>query len=82
MKNLIDKSNRKEDIYFEINGELREFNNDTFQFEPRIRRASESDTSRKTTNIRQQQQQQQQQGKRGQTRHDRRVSKKPRFLSG
>ena len=59
IKNLIDKSNRKEDIYFEINGELRGFNNDTFQFEPRFRRVSESDISRKTTNIRQQQQQQQ-----------------------
>ena len=60
IKNLIDKSNKKEDIYFEINNKLSEFNKDIFQFEPRIPRFSESDTSGKTTNIRQQQQQQQQ----------------------
>ena len=54
--NLIDGSNKKENIHFEINNELRKFNNDIFQFEPRIRRASESDTDRKTINIQQQQQ--------------------------
>ena len=78
-KNPIDKSNKK-DIYFEINDELSEFNNDIFQFEPRIRRVSESDASRETPSIRQQQQQQER--KQEQTRHDRRDSKKPRFLSG
>ena len=81
IENLIDKSNKKEDSYFEINDELSEFNNDIFQFEPRIRRVSESDTSRKTTDIRQQEQEQQQR-KRKQARHDRQVSKKHQFLSG
>ena len=40
IKNLIDKSNKKEDIYFKISNKLSEFNNDIFQFEPRIRRDS------------------------------------------
>ena len=59
--NLIDSSNKKEDIYFKINNELREFNNGIFQYEPRNRRASYSYTNRKTTNIQQRQQQRQQQ---------------------
>ena len=36
IENLIDKTNKKEDIYFEINDELSGFNNDFDQFEPRI----------------------------------------------
>ena len=78
--NLIDKSNKKEDIYFEMNNELSEFNNDIFQSEPGIRQVSKSDAGRKTINLGQQQQRQQR--KREQTRHDGWVSKKPRFLSG
>ena len=35
--NLIDKSNRYEDIYFKIGDELREFNNVSTQSEQRIR---------------------------------------------
>ena len=37
IENLIDKANKKKGIYFEINDELSEFNNDFFQFQPRIR---------------------------------------------
>ena len=51
IENLIDKTNKKEDIYFEINDELSGFNNDFDQFEPRIRRASESNPTRETINI-------------------------------
>ena len=91
--NLIDRSNKKEDICFEMNHELREFSNGIFQSEPRIRRASESDTDRKTINDQQQQQQRQQKQQQQQQQHwqqqqkqtqrfGRRVSKKPRFLSG
>ena len=58
IENLIDKTNKKKDIYFEINDELSEFNNDIFQFEPRIRQTSEGNSNGKTTNIKQRQQQQ------------------------
>ena len=58
IENLIDKTNKKKDIYFEINDELSEFNNDIFQFEPRIRQTSEDNSNGKTTNIKQRQQQQ------------------------
>ena len=44
--NLIDKSNKKEDIYFEINDELRESNNGIFQFEPGVGRASQNNANR------------------------------------
>ena len=74
IENLTDRSNKKKDIYFGINEELNEFNNDVLQFEPRIRGVSEGNASRETANIGQQQQQQR---KREQRRHDRRVSKKP-----
>ena len=75
--NLIDKSNKKEDIYFEINDELREF-----KFEPGVGRASENNANRETVNNQWQQQQQQQwqQQKRPQ-RYDRWISQKPQFLS-
>ena len=52
VENLIDRSNKKEDIYFKINDKLNEFNNDVVQFEPRIRQVSEGDGSRETVNIR------------------------------
>ena len=58
IENLIDKTNKKKDIYFEINSELSEFNNDFLEFEPRIGRVSESNSSRKITNIKRQPQQQ------------------------
>ena len=51
---LIDKANKKEDIYFEINNELSDFNDDFIQFEPRIWYASESNSSRETINIKRQ----------------------------
>ena len=64
---------QKRDIYFEINNELSEFDNNIYQFEPRIRRVSERNVSRETINIKRQQQREQP------TRHDRRVSKKSRI---
>ena len=33
--NLIDRSNKKKDIHFKINREVREFSNGIFQYEPR-----------------------------------------------
>ena len=36
IEHLIDKTNRKEDIYFEINDELSDFINDLNQFGPRV----------------------------------------------
>ena len=70
--NLIDRSNKKEDIYFEINEELREFNDDIFQSKSRTRGASESNIDRKTDSDQQQKQKQKRP-----RRYDRRVSKKP-----
>ena len=43
---VIDKTNRKNTIYFEISDELSDFKNDIFQ--PTIQRTSESDTVRET----------------------------------
>ena len=70
--NLIDKRNRNNNIYLEINNELSDFNNDNVQSKRSIRRLSESNISRTTDTDRNSQHT---------TRSDRRVSKKPRFLS-
>ena len=51
IEHLIDKTNRKEDIYFEINDELSDFNNDLNQFGPRVQCTSESNPSRETINF-------------------------------
>ena len=72
--NLIDKSNRYEDIYFKIGDELREFNNVSIQSEQRIRRTSESNPDGRTGTEQQQRRRHRQQNNgRGL------VSKKPRF---
>ena len=81
--NLTDKSNNHEDNYFKVGGELRKLNNVSIQPEQRIQRVSKTHPDRGTNDRRQQQQQQQQQ-RPGQNQNNgrRRVSKKPRFLSG
>ena len=72
--NLIDKTNRDDNIYFETNDKLIDFKNDNIQYKRPNQRVSESDTGRETRTDRKQQQQYT-------TRNDRRASKKPRFLS-
>ena len=69
---VIDKTNRNDIIYSEISDELSDFKNDITQ--RTIQQTSESDTVRKTTDRKRP-------NRRQHTRH-RRVSKKPRFLSG
>ena len=70
--NLIDKSSRNDNIYFEINHELSDFKNENIQNKPPIQRVNESNTVREIrpdgTDRRQ-------------CRNDRRFSKKSRFLS-
>ena len=70
--NLIDKTNRNDNIYFEIGDGLNDFNNDNVQYKRPIQRVSESDIVRKTSTD----------GKQRQyaTRNDGRVSEKPQFL--
>ena len=46
---LIDKTNKNNNIYFEINDELSDFNNDIVQYERPIQRVSESDNVGKTS---------------------------------
>ena len=70
----IDKTNRNDNIYFEINDELNNFNNSNIQCKQPIRQVSGSSTIRETNTDRKQQQHT--------TRNDGQVSKKPRFLSG
>ena len=70
--NIIDKANRKNDIYFQINDELSDFNNDNIQSKRPIQQLSESNISRTTdTDINRQHT----------TKRHGRVRKKPRFLS-
>ena len=71
--NLIDKTNRNDNIYFEINDELSDFNKDNVQYKRPIQRVSESDIVGITRTDRKKRQ--------NTTRNYRRVSKKPRFLS-
>ena len=62
IEKLVDNSNNTENIYYKINGELKEFDNDRNKFKRTIWGASTSDIA----------------GTTGQ----RRISKKPKFLSG
>ena len=70
--NIIDKTNKNNNIYFEINDELSDFKNDGVRYNRKFRRVSEGDTIREKSTDRRDKQQR---------RNDRRVSKKPRFLS-
>ena len=70
--NIIDKTNKNKNIYFEINDELSDFKNDGVQYNRKFRRISEGDNIREKSTDRRDRQQR---------RNDRRVSKKPRFLS-
>ena len=70
--NVIDKTNRSNAIYCDINGELSDFKNDNVQYKLSVRRISEGSTVEETrTNGTDKQQ----------YRNDRRFRKKPRFLS-
>ena len=73
---LIDKTNRNNNTYFEINDELSDFNNDNVHHKRPIQQLGESDIVR-TTDRKQQRRQQRQHT----SRSDGRISKKPRFLS-
>ena len=68
---VIDMTNRNNNIYFEINNKLSDFRNDNIQYRRQVQRISEGDTVRETSTD----------GTDRQRRNDRRVSKKPRFLS-
>ena len=54
--NLIDKTNRNDNIYFEINDELSDFNNDNVQYKRPIQQVSESDIIGTTSTDRKQRQ--------------------------
>ena len=69
---VIDKTNRNNNIYFEINDELSDFKNDNVQYRQQVQRISEDDTVRETSTDGTDRQQR---------RNDRRASKRPRFLS-
>ena len=69
--NLIDKTNRNNNIFFEINDELRDFDNDNVQSKRPIQRYSEVDIARITGRKQQQHT----------TRSDGRVGKTLKFLS-
>ena len=70
--NVIDKTNRSNAIYCDINDELSDFKNDNVQYKLSVRRISEGSTVEETrTNGTDKQQ----------YRNDRRFRKKPRFLS-
>ena len=70
--NLIGKTNNLENVYYKIDDELKEFGNDRVQLKQSIRGSSPENTEPTTT--------EQQQTGDGKT-QERRVSKKPRFLS-
>ena len=70
--NLIDKTNRNDNIYFEINDGLSDFNNDNVQYKQPIQVVSESYIVGTTSTERKQRQYT--------TRNDRWVSIKPRFF--
>ena len=74
---LIEKTNRNRNIYFEINDELSDFNNDNVQYKRPIQRLSESELSeQQTENISDNNDNIQLE-----VMAKKRVSKKPRFLS-
>ena len=75
--NLIDKSNNLGNVYYKIDNELKEFNNDRLQFKRIIRRSSPEDIA----GTGEQQQQQQPVNETKQEQRQQHVSKKPRFLS-
>ena len=73
--NLIDKSNKTKDIYYNIGDELTEFDNNKIQFKHRIREFNQSDVNSRRH-----------QPTTARTKHDaeqrtQRISKKNRFLS-
>ena len=70
--NIIDKTNRKNSIYSDINDELSDFKNNNVQYKRSVRRISESGTVGETRTDRTDRQQH---------RNDRRTSKKARFIS-
>ena len=70
--NLIDKTNRNDNIYFEINNKLSDFKNGNVQHRRPVQRISESDTDRETST---------EGTDRPQHRSYGSVSKKPKFLS-
>ena len=72
--NLIDKTNRNDTSYFEINNELSDFENDNVQCKWPIQQVSEGDAIRETRTDTKQQHHT--------TTNDRRVSKKPWFFFG
>ena len=65
------KTNKNDSIYTDISDELDELNNDIVQFEQSVQGISENSTGWETTD----------RTKRRYTENDRRISKKPRFLS-
>ena len=71
---LIDKTNRNDHIYFEINNELSDFSNDKVQYKRPVQQVSENDTVGKTSIDGKQRQHT--------AGDDRQVSKKSQFLSG
>ena len=70
--NLIDQTNRNNNIYFDLNDKLSDFENNNIQYNRPVQRVSEGDTIRETSTDRTDRQQ---------CRNDQQVSKKPRFLS-
>ena len=69
--NLIDQTNRNNNIYFDLNDKLSDFENNSVQYNWPVQRVSEGDTIRETSTDRTDRQ----------CRNDQQVSKKPRFLS-
>ena len=69
---IIDKRIRNEGIYFAINDELSDFENGNVKYERPIQRVSESDSAGRTRTDG---------TEKRKSRNERRVSKKPRFLS-
>ena len=70
--NIIDKTNRNNAIYSDINNELSGFKNDNVRYKRSVQQISESSTVRETRPDGTDRQQH---------RNDRRIRKKPRFLS-
>ena len=70
--NIIDKTNRNNAIYSDINDELSDFKNDNVLYKRSVRQISEGSTVGETRANRTDRQQ---------LRNDRRISKKPRLLS-
>ena len=69
---LIDQANRNNNIYFDLNDKLGDFENDSVQYNWPVQWVSAGDTIRETSTDRTDRQQ---------YRYDQQISKKPRFLS-